>query len=113
MISTLQGHPGAASALGREFGDTYLYFFITDTLPTYNNGNTYRSIGNELLSRGMTRSAIVHYRMALQYKPGDAGIRGDLDNALALAERQKKAAAPPAETNNPPAQSTREAQSEK
>jgi|GEM_PF-2133023 len=123
-MPTLQGDPEAVSALRREFGDTYLYFFITDRTPTYNDESTYWSIGNELLSRGMTDSAILHYRLALQYKSGHAGIRGDLDKALALADRQKEAATgpgrelrtappPPAETKSSPAQSTRGARSEK
>jgi tetratricopeptide (TPR) repeat protein len=83
VMSTLQGNPDAVSALRRQFGDTYLYFFITDRSPTCNDGIAYWSIGNELLSRGMTGNAILHYRVALQYKPDDAGIRGDLDKALA------------------------------
>lgn len=92
-MSALRGNPDAVTALRREFGDTYLYFYITDKAPTCNDGIAYWSIGNELLSRGMTGSAILHYRVALQYEPGHAGIRGDLDNALALADRQKEAAA--------------------
>ena len=123
-MSTLQGTPDAESALRREFGDTYLHFFITDRMPAYNNWNTYWSIGNELLSRGMTDGAVLHYRLALQYNPGHAGIRSDLDSALALADRHKKAAespgrelptapAPPAEAKSPPAQGTRGAQSDK
>jgi len=122
-MSTLRGNPGAASVLRREFGDTYLYYFTMDRTPAYNNESVYWSIGNELLSRGMTDSAISHYRLALQYKPGHAGIRGDLDNALALADRRKEAAAgpgrevrtappPPAQTEGPPEQRTRGAEQE-
>ncbi len=51
----------------------------------------------------MTADAILHYRLALRYRPGDAGIRADLDEALrSTAGEQQPDASRPAPPPAPP-----------
>ena len=72
---------GGAYLTARQFGlSAEEYRFVLTRDPDQPDAH-YR-LGNDLEMQGHTTEAIEQYRIALQLRPGDAGIQADLDRAM-------------------------------